>query len=93
VPTSDRDSRPPQGHLLRPRHHGLGQCVVLGVAVKTELIRRRGPWRVVEHVEAATLDYVYRFNTQRLFEANGDMPPVELKAAYYRHNRPLAEAG
>jgi putative transposase len=60
---------------------------------KTELIRRRGPWRGVEHVEAATLDYVHWFNTQRLLEANGDMPPVELEAAYYRHNRPLAEAG
>jgi putative transposase len=60
---------------------------------KTELIRRRGPWRGVEHVEAATLDYVHWFNTQRLLEANGDMPPVELEAAYYRHNSSLAEAG
>jgi putative transposase len=60
---------------------------------KTELIRRRGPWRGVEHVEAATMDYVHWFNTQRLFEANGDMPPVELEAAHYRHNSPLAEAG
>jgi len=60
---------------------------------KTELIRRRGPWRNVEHVELATLDYVHWFNHVRLLEVNGDMPPAELEDVYYRHNSPLAEAG
>ena len=60
---------------------------------KTELIRRRGPWRNVEHVELATLDYVHWFNHVRLLEVNGDMPPAELEELHYRHHSPLAEAG
>jgi putative transposase len=60
---------------------------------KTELIRRRGPWRGVEQVEVETLHYVHWFNTKRLLEINGDLPPVELEQAYYRHNTGLAETG
>jgi putative transposase len=60
---------------------------------KTELIRRQGPWRNVEHVELATLNYVHWFNNSRLMEAIGDLTPAELEAAYYRHNNDLAEAG
>jgi len=52
---------------------------------KTELIRRRGPWRTVEHVEAATLHWIDWFNHRRLYEHCGDVPPAELEAAYYRH--------
>ena len=60
---------------------------------KTELIRRRGPWRTVEHVEAATLDWVDWFNHHRLLQTNGDLPPVELEQAYYRQQAELSEAG
>lgn len=61
---------------------------------KTELIKPRGPWRTVDQVEAATLDYVHWFNHHRLLEVNGDLPPVELEQTYYRlHNADLAEAG
>jgi len=35
---------------------------------KTEVIRRRGPWRSLEEVEFATLEWVAWFNTQRLLE-------------------------
>jgi putative transposase len=60
---------------------------------KTELIRRRGPWRNVENVEAETAGWVHWFNHERLMEINGDLPPVELEQAHYRHNAGLAEAG
>ena len=60
---------------------------------KTELIRRRGPWRTVEHVEAATLAWVDRFNRHRLLEVNGDLPPIELEHAHYRQTTDLTEAG
>ena len=60
---------------------------------KTELIRRRGPWRTVDQVEAATLHWVDWFNHQRLLEVNGDLPPVELEQAHYRQHPDLAEAG
>ena len=39
---------------------------------KAELIKRQGPWRTVEHVEAATLHYLDWFNNTRLLEVNGD---------------------
>ena len=35
---------------------------------KTEVIRRRGPWRSLEAVEFAALDWVDWFNTRRLLE-------------------------
>jgi putative transposase len=60
---------------------------------KTELIRRRGPWRTVEHVEAATLDWIAWFNHHRLPEVNGDLPPIELEQAHYRQAPGLTEAG
>ena len=60
---------------------------------KTELIRRQGPWRNVEHVELATLDYVDWFNNRRILESNNDLTPADLEAAYYRHISDLAEAG
>jgi putative transposase len=60
---------------------------------KTELIRRNGPWRHVEHVELATLDYIDWFNNRRILESNNDLTPAELEAAYYRHISDLAEAG
>ena len=60
---------------------------------KTELIRRRGPWRTVEHVEVATLDWVDWFNHHRLLEVNGDLPPIELEQAHYRHTTGLTETG
>ena len=60
---------------------------------KTKLIKPRGPWHTAEQVELATLEYVDWFNHRRLYEACGDIPPAELKAAHYRHNAALAEAG
>ena len=60
---------------------------------KTELIKPRGPWRSVEQVEIATLEYVDWFNHRRLYEACGDIPPAELEAAHYRQYAALAEAG
>jgi transposase InsO family protein len=44
---------------------------------KTEVIRRRGPWRSLEAVEFATLEWVDWFNHRRLLEPIGDVPPAE----------------
>jgi putative transposase len=51
---------------------------------KTEVIRRRGPWRSLEVVEFATLEWVAWFNTGRLLEPIGHVPPAEYETAYYR---------
>ena len=50
---------------------------------KTEIIRRRGPWRSLEDVEFATLEWVDWFNTRRLLEPLGYLPPAEYEARYY----------
>jgi putative transposase len=50
---------------------------------KTEVIRRKGPWRHAEAVEFATLDWVDWFNHRRLLEPIGYVPPAEYEARYY----------
>ena len=55
-----------------------------GLQYKTELIRRRGPWRNMDAVEYATLEWVDWFNNRRLLESIGNVPPAELETAYYR---------
>ena len=61
---------------------------------KTELIRRRGPWRHIEAVEFATLEWIDWFNNRRLLEPIGNIPPVEFEAAYYQHqDAPAMMAG
>jgi len=47
---------------------------------KTEVIQRKGPWRHLEAVEFATLDWVDWFNTRRLLEPIGYVPPAEYEA-------------
>ena len=54
---------------------------------KTEVIRRQGPWRHVEAVEFATLAWVDWFNTRRLLEPIGNVPPSEYEDAYYRSRK------
>jgi transposase InsO family protein len=49
---------------------------------KTELIRRNGPWRNLEDVEFATLEWVDWFNNRRLFGPLGNIPPAEFEALY-----------
>ncbi|WP_036338158.1 integrase core domain-containing protein [Modestobacter caceresii] len=41
---------------------------------KTELIRRRCPWKGLDDVDLATLEYVDWFNHRRLHGACGDIP-------------------
>jgi putative transposase len=54
---------------------------------KTELIKPRKPWRTIEEVELATAEWVDWFNHRRLYEYCGDVPPVDLEAAYYAQPR------
>lgn len=50
---------------------------------KAELIHRRGPWRSLEEVEFATLEWVDWFNRRRLLEPIGNIPPAEAEQRYY----------
>lgn len=51
---------------------------------KTEVIKRRGPWKGPSDVEYATLEWVNWFNNRRLLSSIGYVPPVEFERAYYR---------
>ena len=50
---------------------------------KAEAIHRRGPWRSFDVVEYATHEWVNWFNSRRLLEPIGNMPPAEAEANFY----------
>ena len=50
---------------------------------KTELIRPRGPWRGLDDVELAALEWVDWHNDRRLHTACHDLPPVEYGQVFY----------
>ena len=54
---------------------------------KTELIKPRRPWKGFDDLEIATAEWVDWFNHRRLYEYCGDIPPVDLEAAYYTQQR------
>jgi transposase InsO family protein len=55
---------------------------------KTELVRRRGPWKGLDEVEYATLEWVDWFNHRRLLEPIGYVPPAEFEATFQREEDP-----
>jgi transposase InsO family protein len=57
---------------------------------KTEVIRRRSPWKNLEAVEYATLEWVHWFNNNRLLEPLGNVPPAEFEKTYYTGQEGLA---
>ena len=50
---------------------------------KTELIRRRGPWRTLEHLELATAEWVDWWNQRRLHGATDNLPPAEFERRWW----------
>jgi len=58
---------------------------------KTEVIRRCGPWRGLEEVEFAVLEWVAWFNCHRLLEPLGYLPPIEFEEEHYRAQQTPAE--
>ena len=60
---------------------------------KTEVIRPRGPWRGLDDVELATLEWVDWHNHRRLHSACHDLTPAEYEMIHYRQHpaqRPAA---
>jgi len=66
--------------------------VTINGLYKTEVIRRRGPWRTLEAVEFATLEWVDWFNHRRLLKPIGNIPPAEAEARYYAQTEDVAMA-
>jgi putative transposase len=53
---------------------------------KTELINRQGPWKTIDQVELATLEWVDWYNHRRLQGACEGLPPVEFEQARARQS-------
>jgi transposase InsO family protein len=51
---------------------------------KAEVIYHEGPWKGLEDVEFATLEWVAWYNSQRLMEPLGYVPPAEYEEQFYR---------
>ncbi len=60
---------------------------------KTGLIRKQDPWKNLDDLEDATLEWVDWLNHRRFFDAIGHLPPAELEDMYYREKVPAQEAG
>ena len=73
---------PSVGSVGDPYDNALAESVI-GL-YKTELIHHRGPWRDLDHLEYATLEYVDWFNHRRLLEPIGHIPPTEKEANYHQ---------
>ena len=59
---------------------------------KAKVIHRSGPWKSVEAVEFATLEWGDWFNSRRLLSSIGNMPPAEAEAEYYANMEELKSA-
>ncbi len=64
--------------------------MIIGV-YKTEVIYHEGPRRGWSTVELPTMEWVSWFNSVRLLEPLGYLPPAEFEAQYYTSNSDLAE--
>ena len=51
---------------------------------KAECVHHEGPWRGVDDLELATLNWVSWFNETRLHSSIGNVPPAEFESEYYR---------
>ena len=61
--------------------------------LKTELIRRHGPWRTIEQLEFALFEYIDWWNHRRLHGELGMIPPAEAEATYYGQAGHVETAG
>jgi transposase InsO family protein len=51
---------------------------------KAELVRNKGPWRGLDDLEMATVEYIDWYNNRRLHSELGHVPPAEHEAGFVR---------
>jgi transposase InsO family protein len=87
---TEADAQPSVGSVGDSYDNALAETII-GL-YKAELIHRRGPWRHLDAVEYATLEWVDWFNNRRLLEPIGNIPPAEFEAAYHQSTSQLPMA-
>ena len=50
---------------------------------KAELVRNNGPWRGLDDLEIATVEYIDWYNNRRLHGSLGMLTPVESETLHY----------
>jgi putative transposase len=83
---AEADAKPSIGSVGDSYDNAMAESII-GL-FKTEVIRRLGPWRSLDEVEIATLEWVDWYNNRRLFEALGHTPPAEAEANHYLTTEP-----
>jgi len=73
---------PSVGSRGDPRDNTMAETVFR--LVKTEVVRRDGPCRGFDDVEFATLTRMVWYNTERLLEPLGYIPPAEYEEQFHR---------
>ncbi|MCI0543670.1 MAG: IS3 family transposase [Actinobacteria bacterium] len=86
---ADIGAMPSVGSIGDPIDNAIAESTI-GL-YKTELIRRQGPWKTIDDVELATLEYIDWFNHRRIHGEIGDVPPIEKETNYYRQSASLTE--
>jgi transposase InsO family protein len=79
---SEAGAQPSVGSVGDSYDNSLAETII-GL-YKAELIHHRGPWRHLDAVEYATLEWVDWFNNRRLLEPIGNVPPAEFEARYHQ---------
>jgi transposase InsO family protein len=79
---ADAGAQPSVGSVGDSYDNALAETII-GLFM-AEVIHRRGPWRNLDAVEYATLEWVDWFNNRRLLEPIGNVPPAELEAKYHQ---------
>jgi len=82
---SEASIQPPVGSVGDSYDNALVETI--NGLYKTELIRQQGPWRGIETVELATLNWVDWFNNRRTMESIGNVMLAALEAEYHEHQR------
>jgi putative transposase len=59
---------------------------------KTELVRNKGPWRGLDDLELATLEWVDWYNHRRIHHELGRIPPADYEHNHYRQNQSRHQA-
>ncbi len=79
---------PASAAAVTPNDNALAETV--NGLFKTELVRRRGPWRGLNDLERATLEWVDWWNHRRLHQTLDYVPPTEHESNHYGQQPALA---